>query len=382
LRTHVAATFLFLGLVAGNRPVVSAEAVEITAKPLAVHVTTVSAAPGQHNTRPTWSPQETRLSFERRSDQGRELIISDTLGNIIKTLKPDAAGSDELDPLAPQTPDRTFNTSLSWAPDGQQFVFARSQNSKQGDLAVSMLADSEPHAVTDGESLAAQPAWSPQGDRIAFITLSNDRPQLSILRLSDGVARTLASNGESVSHPRWSPGGTALATTVGDTDRHDIARFDLKPGKHQPFRHLTENGKDNLVPSWSPDGRKIAFYCNMSNNDTTDDWALLVMDANSKMPLHAPMPTRNIVAHHVVPDWEKGPAWMPDSRNLVYVQRDRHAFDPIVVTNMHSHRSRRLETRTRLNRDIAVSRNGRIAFSAQDGNWSGIYIADIGHGKL
>lgn len=344
-------------------------------------VTTVAATARQHNTHPSWSPPGALLSFERRTDDSRQLLIADTYGHIVRTLNANNASTQlELDPLAVETPTLTLDAALSWAADGRRFVFVRAPNSQRAELMLASLPETDPAAITNESTLGAQPAWSPTADRVALISLAAGRAELAVLDLASGALQRFDSGGEAVLHPRWSPDGTRLAATVGDTDRHDIGLFGMDLGKAKLLTRLTANGRDNLSPSWSPDGRKIAFYSNMGSNETTNDWAIWVIDTAPTSAPHAPI--EHLAARNVIPDWDKGPAWMPDSRHLVYAQQDRHDFDPIVVTHIGNRQTRLLRTHTRLNRDIAVSRSGRIAFSAQENAWSGIYIADIKPGKL
>src|SRR5689334_7362850 len=78
-----------------------------------------------------------------------------------------------------------------------------------------------PRALTfDGRS--AQPRWSPDGDRLAFVRKDETEkkvPQLHVLPLAGGEARALTSLSKGVHSPAWSPDGQRLAFLSG----HDPA---------------------------------------------------------------------------------------------------------------------------------------------------------------
>ena len=293
-----------------------------------------------------------------------------------------SAAEADLDPLQPSNPSLTADASLSWSPDNTRFAFTRSHNSEHTEIVISGMTDSALVSVGEPNSRNAQPAWSPLADRIAIVSLATRQPTLALANPNDGSLQIVTDGGDAIMHPRWSPLGTQLVATLGDTDRHDIGLLELN-AKRRAWRTLTKNGRDNLSPSFSPNGQKLAFYSSIRDKTNISNWAIVVIDtfklgiANSRTNMsNSRTNTRGIVARNVIPDWNHGPAWMPDGLHLVYVQQDRNRLDPIVITNINTRQTRELRTQTRLNRDISVSRQGRIAFSTQEHVWSGVYVAD------
>ncbi|MBL9199242.1 MAG: S9 family peptidase [Opitutaceae bacterium] len=68
-----------------------------------------------------------------------------------------------------------------------------------------------PRPLTFGPANDAAPAWSPQGDRIAFVrTVEKEKPQVRVLPLAGGEAATLTKLEAGATEPRWSPDGKRL----------------------------------------------------------------------------------------------------------------------------------------------------------------------------
>src|SRR5207247_4066910 len=94
---------------------------------------------------------------------------------------------------------------------------------------------------------------------------------------------------------------------------------------------LTTCTHDDLRPVWSPDGKKIAFYSNYNPAGDPKVWAILVIAADGSDPTQGDGLAAKVVATDVVPDVERGPAWMPDSKRIVYVRTDLQASNHNVV---------------------------------------------------
>ena len=147
------------------------------------------------------------------------------------------------------------------------------------------------HRLTKSLAEEADPAWSPDGDWIAYTQRTPGTPvrELWLVRPDGSGTRRVTSFGQTIYGPTWSPDSKRIAF-AGDLDGtiYDIYSVDLQ-GKST--RRYTQSRSDAFEPAWSPDGQTIAF---------SRDGAIELIDPNG-----------NITRLTDPADNDSSPAWNP-----------------------------------------------------------------------
>jgi WD40-like Beta Propeller Repeat len=142
----------------------------------------------------------------------------------------------------------------AWSPDGRRLAFVR-----DGDLYVVRLPGDRPRPVAAD---ASWPSWAPRTSLLAFEVDSGGRGHIETSG-ADGDLEALHTRGDS-RFPAWAPRGDVLAYECRTRDHWQICTFDPRTGAS---RMLTSTGSDAFAPAWSPDGRRIAFIGDRDGND-------------------------------------------------------------------------------------------------------------------
>jgi Tol biopolymer transport system component len=151
----------------------------------------------------------------------------------------------------------------SWSPDGQRLVFVSPCVGERDYYPESAL-----YIINvDGTGLLPLPAsirgdydpsWSPDGTRIAFTSLrSKGRPQIFVINLNDYSFVGLSDEYDFSQQPRWSANGEHIiyvSTLQGTPSLWVMDAFD--GSNKQPF---SNSNLINIRPDWSPDGETILF---------------------------------------------------------------------------------------------------------------------------
>lgn len=113
---------------------------------------------------------------------------------------------------------------------------------------VTLAAD--PH-FENLDFLRSAGAWSPGGDRLLLSTVRRGRPVLAIYDIDAGAReREVTVNGvDQIFQPSWSPDGRFVAFTGLAHGLSDLYLFDLTGGE---LRQLTDDAFTDLQPAWSP----------------------------------------------------------------------------------------------------------------------------------
>jgi TolB protein len=157
------------------------------------------------------------------------------------------------------------------APDGQRLVYTSQRDDPGGDI---MLARMEAGRLRDAQNLTPRatnrqtdpdrtPAWSPDGQWIAFTAYRDGSPALWVMDAAGGRARRVTPMGNwGDFSPSWSADGRTLAFQRVDTDPASgtlRSRIGMVPalGGQPVFLNLPHNAYD---PRFSPEGGRLAYW--------------------------------------------------------------------------------------------------------------------------
>jgi len=205
------------------------------------------------------------------------------------------------------------------SPDGKHVVYSlhrvdRKTEKKFSNLWIAPTDKGKPYQFTHGDQADVAPRWSPDGKQIAFLSnRANPEkpPELYVIGFTGGEARKLTSLGGTIVGLRWSPDGKRLAIEFRKMDK-EMAKLEKDPAKkklgivsyHIDKVHFKANGAGVLPKEqchiwmvdaktgkakqltgkgdesrysefgtcFSPDGKKIVFMSNRTDDPGLDPW--------------------------------------------------------------------------------------------------------------
>ncbi len=175
------------------------------------------------------------------------------------------------------THDGVFRVALDVSPDGTKIAYAYVRPADASRVIAVAAADgSGAHDVGDGD----QPAWSPDGTRVAFVRGAQGSRQVYVMDADGGNVRQLTQGPEST-QPAWSPDGTRIAYVA---DGISIVNADGSDAHALGVR--------GSAPDWSPDGGAIAFQRAAPWYDVMyrDELYLVAPDGSGTRPLTFSIP--------------------------------------------------------------------------------------------
>ena len=342
----------------------------------------VKIEPGRNDSSPQWSPRGTLLSFERSIGDKKEIVIVRPDGSMVQTIYFKLSeNSKEAKFFFPGVYEEiSYNAGLSWSPSGDRVVFMSNGGEGSYDLyvrEVSSKATTTTTRLTNYKEKNGHAHWSPVADSIVFVSGRTGKGDVYLLDLATRGTKRLTQGGKPYLYPQWSPDGKKIAMIYGSNENHDIYVINDVAKPVETRKALTAWTYDDLRPVWSPDGKKIAFYSNVNPAGDPKIWSLMVIAADGSDPIKGDDLALKVVAQDVIPDIERGPAWMPDSRRIVYVKNDRQGYNPIYIVDVKEKTSLLVKTDTKMNHDITCSPDGTIAFRAQVNQWDQIFVMKL-----
>jgi Tol biopolymer transport system component len=244
---------------------------------------------------------------------GRIVFVSDRdAGNLgLNGREIYTAGPDGSNPLR-LTTNTVADTEPAYSPDGTRIAFTRS-----GDIWVMNADGGGAVVITGTEGPDSDPAWSPDGSQIVYVsnqTVSGGGttgPELFVTSAAGPSPQrrlTDTPNGASQA-PAWSPTGDQIAYQSNADGGDEIYTIDATAtASFGVRRSANEVGQNYQNPSWSPDAARIAFERGTGTNvgDTTKE--IWTMRADGSDPVRL---TSNSV-------YDVQPAYSPDCTRIAY----------------------------------------------------------------
>ena len=301
---------------------------------------------------PAWSPDGKKILFVHEEKYDREIYVMNADGS-----EPTRLTHNPDDDVAP-----------AWSPDGTKIAYSVEAKFKAS-IYVMNADGSNPVAITEHTHIDTFPSWSPDGSRIVFTSNRSGNYDLYVMNADGTNVTQLTSSRKDEIQPNWSsvqpdaPEGRILYVAQTESGYQRI--FTIHPDGTQLVQLTAEKDEYNWVlpgnhttPAWSSDGKEIVF---------SNGWTTFIMHADGTHPRR--------LTYSQEP--ELSPTFSPDGRKIAFASAREGDFDVYVVDASGPYE---IQLTDDLASDInpSISPDGRLlAFASdRDGDYE-IYVMDV-----
>jgi Tol biopolymer transport system component len=154
---------------------------------------------------------------------------------------------------------------VSFAPDGKAIALTTYNGENNMDIGVGSVLGGELQLLTSSPASDYQPAWSSDGQTIAFVSERDGTPHIYLMDADGTNQRRLTKGDEPELGPAWSPDGQKIAFMLSEsTTLTNIYIVNADGTNLHPLTNETAGYNEN--PVWSPDGTMLAFWSDRTGN--------------------------------------------------------------------------------------------------------------------
>ena len=217
-------------------------------------------------------------------------------------------------PAQPEKLTKVVDYEPAVSPDGKSLAFVSNRDGRFK-LHVMNLDGTGLRRLTDDAGADDNPAWSPDGSRIAFVSEAGGEADIFVIGADGQGRRRLTTARGPDLHPEWSPDGRRLlfssmrdSPDLAAPDRIDVYVMDAD-GRGQ--RRLTRD-RGSSYASWSPDGTGMLLRTTIEG-----DSEIALADVDGRI-------VRRLTRH---PGFDGWPAFSPDGARVAFARERGDAED-------------------------------------------------------
>ncbi len=289
--------------------------------------------------------------------------------------------------MTPDISGGRLNVAPALSPDGKHLIFLSERDLFSIDMFLAEVetgriirkitkTDVDPHFESI-QFINSAGAWDMEGRRFAIGGISKGRPVLTIIDIESGRRIQEARFDElgEIFNPSWSPDGRHVAFSAIVGGLSDLFVYDLEDDE---LRRLTNDAYADLQPAWSPDGSTIAIVTDRFSTGLSSllfgDYVLALV--NPSTGAVEPLDTFNEGKHI-------SPQWSPSGEDLYFIS-DQNGISNVYRLNLESGETYQLTNLytgvsgiTGLSPALSVAaRTGEIAMSVYEQDVNSIFFVD------